>query len=139
MTELTKKIRNKLRDYKRIDAKKKIRFPELNDGLETITMKDACKLIDDLKSDICCMCNCKMEFTYKSWCVYQFSFDRIDERKIHAITNLQIICFNCNSSGYGSVKSSCSRGCHINDNPKIIPETYLRDLQVGSFETILNK
>ena len=49
---------------------------------------------------------------YTPYCVYQFSFDRIDNTKIHSINNLRIVCWNCNSSGYGSIKQSCSRGCH---------------------------
>ena len=51
---------------------------------------------------------------YISFCVYQFSFDRIDNRKIHSNNNLRIVCWNCNSSGYGSIKLSCSRECHEN-------------------------
>ena len=53
---------------------------------------------------------------YTPYCVYQFSFDRIDNTRIHSIDNLRVVCWNCNSSGYGSFKQSCSRGCHINLN-----------------------
>ena len=54
-----------------------------------------------------------MLFTnYLPWCVYQFSLDRLHNKIIHSKENLRIVCYNCNSSGNGSDKMSCSRGCH---------------------------
>ena len=86
----------------------------INEGLKTINLKDAFELIEKLNNDLCPGCNCKMLFcNYKPWCIYQFSFDRIDNNKIHSIDNLRIVCYNCNSLGLGSTKSKCSRGCHI--------------------------
>jgi len=110
--DFSKKFYNKLRDYRRVDKLKKEKYPINNEGLETIKLTDAKKLIHELKTDLCEGCNCKMLFNYTPYCVYQFSFDRIDNTKIHAKSNLRIVCYNCNSSGYGSIKQSCSRGCH---------------------------
>ena len=62
---------------------------------------------------------------YTPYCVYQFSFDRIDNTKIHSINNLRIVCWNCNSSGYGSIKQSCSRGCHENLDTSLDRPLYL--------------
>ena len=111
--DISKKINNKIRDYRRVDKRKKERFPSENEGLETIKLTDAIELINELKTDICEGCNSKMLFNYSPYCVYQFSFDRIDDKKIHAKSNLRIVCYNCNASGYGSIKGGCSRGCHI--------------------------
>lgn len=117
----SKKFNNKLGDYKRRDKYKKKKYPKQNEGLETIKLNDAIKLVEELENDLCYGCKCKMLFcNYKSYCVYQFSFDRIDNTKIHSINNLRIVCWNCNSSGYGSIKKSCSRGCHKNlDIPQV--------------------
>ena len=113
--DFSKKFYNKLRDYRRLDKCKKEKFPLENEGLETIKLKDAIKLVDELDTDLCYGCKCKMLFcNYTPYCVYQFSFDRIDNTKIHSNNNLRIVCWNCNSSGYGSIKQSCSRGCHEN-------------------------
>ena len=108
--DFSKKFYNKLRDYRRVDKCKKEKFPLENEGLETIKLKDAIKLVDELDTDLCYGCKCKMLFcNYTPYCVYQFSFDRIDNTKIHSNNNLRIVCWNCNSSGYGSIKQSCSR------------------------------
>lgn len=111
------KVKNKLRDYRRIDAEKiKYDTLELNKDLKTLKLQDCINLVNNLVNDICIGCGCKMLFcNYKPWCVYQFSFDRIDNKKIHCINNLRIVCYNCNSSGYGSKKLSCSRYCHISE------------------------
>ena len=118
----SKKFYNKQRDYNRIDKIKKEKYPLENEGLETIKLKDAIKLVSELDTDVCCGCECKMLFDiYAPYCVYQFSFDRIDNKKIHATNNLRVVCWNCNSSGYGSLKLSCSRDCHINLESKERP------------------
>ncbi len=111
----SKKFYNKLRDYKRRDKYINNKFPLENQGLETIKLKDAIKLVSDLDTDVCYGCKCKIIFCYYiPYCQYQFSFDRIDNTRIHSINNLRIVCWNCNSNGYGSIKHSCSRECHIN-------------------------
>ena len=106
---LKKHIRYKLTDYKRGDKIKTDKFPEKNKNLKTITVDDAVNLIENLETDICKGCSCKILFCgYIPYCVYQFSFDRIDNEKIHSNDNLQIVCWNCNSSGYGSIKNTCT-------------------------------
>jgi hypothetical protein len=113
--DFKKKFYNKLNDYRKVDKRKKEHFTLENQGLETIKLKDAIKLVNDLDTDVCYGCKCKMLFyNYTPFCVYQFSFDRLDNKKIHSNDNLRIVCWNCNSSGYGSIKKSCSRGCHEN-------------------------
>ncbi len=113
LKNLKKCINNKLRDYRRRDKIKKEIFQIENEELQTIKIKDAIKLINELDDDICRGCKCKMLFNnYKPYCVYQFSFDRIDNNKIHSIDNLQIVCWNCNSSGYNSIKNYCTHRCH---------------------------
>ena len=111
------KFYNKLRDYRRVDKHKRECFPLENEGLKTITIEDAVRMVYALDSDICSGCNCKMLFcNYTPFCVYQFSFDRINNAKIHSNDNVRIVCWNCNSSGYGSIKLRCSRGCHMSDS-----------------------
>jgi hypothetical protein len=111
--DFSKKFNNKLRDYRRVDKRKKEIFPIENEGLETIKLNDAIKLVNDLKTDLCDGCKCKILFyNYAPYCVYQFSFDRLENDKVHSVDNLRVVCYNCNSSGYGSIKLSCSRGCH---------------------------
>ena len=113
--DFSKKINNKLREYKRTDKSKRESNVIANEGLETINIKDAIKLVCDLDSDLCKGCNCKLLFChYTPYCLYQFSFDRIDNSKVHCVDNLRIVCWNCNSSGYGSKKLNCSRKCHMN-------------------------
>ena len=112
-TDFARKFYNKMSDYRKVDKHKRTIFPLENEGLETIKLTDAIQMVSELDSDICRGCNCKMLFcNYTPFCVYQFSFDRIDNAKIHSNDNVRIVCWNCNSSGYGSIKLRCSRGCH---------------------------
>lgn len=111
-----KKFQNKVRDYKRSDQYKKEHFPIENENLHTLTMTEAIQLVNDLESDLCTGCGCKILFcNYQPYCIYQFSFDRIDNNKIHSVENVKIVCWNCNSMGYGAHKNSCSKGCHISE------------------------
>ena len=111
--DLKKKIKNKLKGYRTTDAKKIDFYPTINKGKKSIKMLDAIKLVKELDSDICKGCGCIMLFTgYKPFCVYQFSFDRINNKIIHAIDNLNIVCYNCNSIGYDMLKDACKSGCH---------------------------
>ena len=103
INDFSKKVNNKLRDYIRVDKYKKENYPLENEGLETIKLKNAIKLVNELDTYLCYGCKCKILFcNYTPFCVYQFSFDRIDNTKIHSNNNLRIVCWNCNSSGYGS-------------------------------------
>lgn len=66
------KVKNKLRDYRRIDAEKiKYDTLELNKDLKTLKLQDSINLVNNLVNDICIGCGCKMLFcNYKPWCVY---------------------------------------------------------------------
>ena len=115
-SKLVCNVRNKLKTYKRDDKCLREEFLLENEGLETIKVIDAIKLIHELDTDICQGCNCKMLFyDYEPYCFYQFSFRRIDNKKIHTLDNLRIICWNCSSYGVGNYKDNCSRGCHKKD------------------------
>lgn len=113
---LKSKIKNKRRDYRRSDKCKKLRHPKENEGLKTISVKEGIELVNALENNKCPECNCEMLFdSFTPFCLYMFSFDRIDEKKIHSKDNLRIICFNCNASGAGAYKNSCSRNCHTSE------------------------
>jgi len=106
-------IYNKLTQYKRDNKRIKEMFPLENEGLETIKLFDAIKLIDELDTDICKRCKCKMLFyDYDPYCMYQFSLRRIDKKKIHTPDNLIIICWSCSSHDGCKI---CSRCCHKKD------------------------
>jgi|LakMenEpi03Aug12_release.lakeMendotaPanAssembly.Ray.scaffolds.fasta_scaffold230436_2 hypothetical protein len=114
--ELKLKIRNKRREYRRTDINKRLRYPEENKGLKTISVAEGIELLDALESSKCPDCDCEMLFDiFSPFCLYMFSYDRIDEKKIHSKDNLRVVCFNCNASGAGAYKNSCSRGCHTSD------------------------
>ena len=107
--DMKKKIKNKIRDYIRRDTK----FIKDNEQEQTINLYQAVVLVDKLKNNLCVGCGCEMLFyNYSNWCLYQFSFDRIDNKKIHCIDNLIVCCFSCNAEGYGTIKMSCFSGCH---------------------------
>ena len=113
------KFYNKLSDYRKVDRHKRTRFPFENEGLETVNLSNVITLVNQLDTDLCSGCKCKMLFCdYTPFCLYQFSLVRIDNAKIHSVNNIKIVCWNCNSSGYGSIKNSCSRKCHINTKPQ---------------------
>jgi len=112
-------IYNKLKTYKNYDKRLREVFPLENEGLETIKLFDAIKLVDELDTDICQGCKCKMLFyDYELYCFNQFSFRRIDKNKIHTPNNLRIICWSCSS--YDGYKPNCSRGCHKNNHFSIL-------------------
>jgi hypothetical protein len=46
INDFSKKVNNKLRDYIRVDKYKKENYPLENEGLETIKLKDAIKLVN---------------------------------------------------------------------------------------------
>ena len=114
--DLLKKLSKKIAYCRKVDKCIKEKFPLENEGLKTINLKEATKLINDLDNDICCKCKCKMEFNYLPFCHYQFSLDTIDDNKIHSVDNIRIVCWPCTSryaheSDVG-VKPKCTRGCH---------------------------
>lgn len=111
--ELKNKIRNKLGSYKKRDKKLIAKYPVVNKDLKTVNVKECIDLVEKLDDDKCPCCGCTMLFNYTPYCVYQFSFDRINNNMIHCKENLRIICWNCNSSGEDAIKQDCTRGCHI--------------------------
>lgn len=115
--KLKQKINNKLGSYNIRDKQKKLLFPLENEGLSTIKLNDAINIVKNLDNNLCCGCGCEMLFyNYMPFCVYQFSFDRIDNKKIHSINNLRVICWNCNSMHLGAIKYGCTNKCHIYNN-----------------------
>ena len=111
--DLKKKISNKMSGYRRCDKKKIDFYPILNKDKISFNKEDAIKLVHELESDKCQGCGCTMLFTnYTPYCYYQFSFDRINNKLIHEIENLRIVCWNCNTAGMDSVKDTCIKRCH---------------------------
>ena len=113
LKKIKDKIRNKLRDYNRRDDKLRQKFINKNFS-KTVDINDCLEIVKK-HNGICEECNCKLLFfDYQPFCLYQFSFDRIDNSLIHSIDNLRIICYCCNSEGLGKkcLKSNCSRNCH---------------------------
>lgn len=97
--ELKKKIHSKLSDYRRRDKRLIQKFPYENKELRTISLDLALHMLSSLNCNNCPECGCLMLFTeYKPYEHTQFSFDRINEHKIHDITNLRVICYSCNAS-----------------------------------------
>ena len=120
---LKKHLQNKFGDYRKRDKKLGLDFK--------LSVHECIQLIKETDSK-CPECNCEMLFEeYKPWCLYQFSLDKIDNEKGHAIENLRIICYYCNAKGGWKLtkydkdkendrRESCSQKCHIvttNDQP----------------------
>lgn len=109
-SDFIKRLKIKLKDHKRFDRE----HWNSDEYIETISIKDIISLVDSLESDICPECGCVMLFCdYKPHCLYQFSLDRLDNCKFHTKDNLRVVCWNCNSGGYGCKKITCLHGCHI--------------------------
>lgn len=131
--QLKKKITNKINGYKIIDERIKNKFPDENINLKTITTKEAFKFIQEQNITKCPICNDELlYFNYTPFCLYQFSFDRINNKQIHHINNIQITCYNCNAQkanneinnnnryevwGY-CCKNNCVKECHYTDDIK---------------------
>jgi len=109
--DFKKKFANKIGDYRRRDKVLLEKYPELNENSKTLLLSEGIRMIDELETDICVECNCNILFQeYNMWCFYQFSFDRIDNKKIHSIDNLRIICWGCNS--YANEPKRCKYCFH---------------------------
>jgi hypothetical protein len=108
-------LRTKVTVYRRHDKEKE---RETSSFAEFLSMVDAC-------SGKCPRCACTILFEdYKPYCVYQYSFDRLDNSKGHVVENMEIVCWNCNSvdSKVGLVpqyrcrlKRACTNGCHAEE------------------------
>lgn len=104
-------VMNKLKGYKRQDKVKLTQFPELNANKTMITYDDCVKLVQNLDTEVCSVCGDTMLLhDYNAWCKYQFSFDRFDNKLIHSIDNIRVICWGCNS--YPNEEKHCSRCNH---------------------------
>ena len=80
--DFKKKFANKIGDYRRRDKGLFEKYPELNENSKTLLLSEGIRMIDELETDICVECNCNILFQeYNMWCFYQFSFDRIDNKK----------------------------------------------------------
>lgn len=130
-------ISKKIQGYKKQDKIKKEIFPIENNGLNTLTIEDAFDIMKTNFNVNCPVCEDKLEYyNIKPWCVYQFSLDKIDNKKVHCKDNIRIVCFNCNAlrsckSDYITSKECkrkhpCTKDCHVlrtyehdNDNERI--------------------
>ena len=84
-----KKIQEKLNSYILSDKEK---------GFDNdLTIEKVKKLIIKQNST-CNICNCDLKFNYSSNDRQQFSVDRIDSRLGHLCSNVQMLCWGCNSS-----------------------------------------
>ena len=84
-----KKIQEKLNSYILSDKEK---------GFDNdLTIEKVKKLIMK-QNGTCNICNCDLKFEYSSNDRQQFSVDRIDSRIGHLCSNIQILCWGCNSS-----------------------------------------
>lgn len=106
------RLSRKIQSYKQIDNRCFQRYPNINENLTPILLNDYIKLVNDLDTDICGDCGCNILFeNYMPYCFYQFSFHRLDAKKIHSFDNLQIKCWRCSSYSLNE-HEICSRGCH---------------------------
>ena len=84
-----KKIKEKLNSYKLSDAEK---------GFDNdLTLSKVKKLIEK-QHGTCNICNCDLKFYYEPNDRQQFSIDRIDSRIGHLCSNVQVLCWGCNSA-----------------------------------------
>lgn len=115
MPTLRSRVTSKIRDYRDSDKYISQKYPEFNQNLSTISTDEGLEIVRNC-GKICPGCGCKMKFrNYKPWCLYQFTFDRIDNKVIHSKDNLRLACYNCNATEYDSPKFSCIKLCHESD------------------------
>ena len=84
-----KRIQEKLNSYVLSDREK---------GFDNDLTIDKVKTLIDKQNGCCNICNCDLKFEYLSNDRQQFSVDRIDSRLGHLCSNVQILCWGCNSS-----------------------------------------
>lgn len=84
-----KKIQEKLNSYVLSDKEK---------GLNNDLTVNKVKTLIDKQNGACNICNCDLKFNYSSNDRQQFSVDRIDSRLGHLCSNVQILCWGCNSA-----------------------------------------
>ena len=84
-----KKIKEKLGRYLQSDKEK---------GFDNDLTLEKVKTLIQKQNGTCNMCNCDLKFDYTPNDRKQFSIDRIDSRIGHICSNVQVLCWGCNSS-----------------------------------------
>lgn len=119
-------IYKKINAYKKFDDKLILKYPDENLNLKTITSKEAYEFIKNNNITKCPICHDEILYcNYTPLCLYQFSFDRINNKQIHHINNIQITCYNCNVLKKDNInndknkifnqcrKENCFNRCHL--------------------------
>jgi ATP-dependent exoDNAse (exonuclease V) alpha subunit len=83
------KLRQKLTSYVKSDTDK---------GLDNDLTVDKVKTLIQKQNGACNICGCDLKMFYKANDREQFSVDRIDSRIGHTCSNVQVLCWGCNSS-----------------------------------------
>ncbi len=83
------KIRQKLKAYAKTDAEK---------GFANDLTVDKVKVLLAKQNGACNICNCDLKMFYAPNDPQQFSVDRIDSRIGHMCSNVQVLCWGCNSA-----------------------------------------
>ena len=84
-----KKIMEKLIGYLETDKAK---------GFDNDLTVSKVKRLIQKQHGTCNICNCDLKFYYEPNDRTQFSIDRIDSRKGHLCSNVQVLCWGCNSA-----------------------------------------
>ena len=88
----------KINSYKKQDEIIKNKYQDENLNYTTISKNEAYNFIKEQNIKNCPICDdIILYYEYLPHCLYQFSFDRLNNKEIHHINNLQIVCYNCNS------------------------------------------
>ena len=83
------KIREKLNAYLQTDKEK---------GFDNDLTVEKVKTLIQKQNGVCNICNCELKIEYDPNDRQQFSVDRIDSRQGHMCSNIQVLCWGCNSA-----------------------------------------
>jgi hypothetical protein len=83
------KIREKLNVYLQTDKEK---------GFDNDLTVEKVKTLIQKQNGVCNICNCDLKIEYAPNDRQQFSVDRIDSRQGHMCSNIQVLCWGCNSA-----------------------------------------
>jgi len=83
------KIREKLNAYLQTDKEK---------GFDNDLTVEKVKTLIQKQNGLCNICNCDLKMEYSPKDRQQFSVDRIDSRQGHLCSNIQVLCWGCNSA-----------------------------------------
>ena len=76
-------------------------------GTSGVTVDGVCEMVPN-RDGFCSICSCDLEFEgYVSWCLCQFTLERIDNSRGHDTETLRLSCFAFS----GAEKVSRRRGC----------------------------